>query len=105
MNQANGERKLANIFERYMTAWVALRIVGGILLGKAAPAAAKYLDGLSITAKGAPVVCHGHGAVRLVLRRGIGHGGRRSDRSAGDALAGTDLPADTPLVWANADVT
>lgn len=37
MNQANGERKLTNVFERYLTVWVALCIVGGILLGKVAP--------------------------------------------------------------------
>ena len=50
------ERKLTNIFERYLTVWVALCIVGGILLGKVAPGVAKYLDGLSITVNGAPVV-------------------------------------------------
>lgn len=51
-----GERKLTNVFERYLTVWVALCIVGGILLGKIAPCVAKYLDGLSITVNGAPVV-------------------------------------------------
>ena len=56
MNQVNnGERKLTNVFERYLTVWVALCIVGGILLGKVAPGVAKYLDGLSITVNGAPV--------------------------------------------------
>lgn len=52
----NSERKLTNVFERYLTVWVALCIVGGILLGKIAPGAAKYLDGLSIFVNGAPVV-------------------------------------------------
>jgi ACR3 family arsenite transporter len=56
MNQVNnGERKLTNVFERYLTVWVALCIVGGILLGKVAPGVAKHLDGLSITVNGAPV--------------------------------------------------
>jgi len=51
-----GERKLTNVFERYLTVWVALCIVGGIILGKIAPGVAKYLDGLSIFVNGAPVV-------------------------------------------------
>jgi len=55
-NGTNGERKLSNIFERYLTLWVALCIAGGILLGKVAPGLAKVLDGLSITVNGAPVV-------------------------------------------------
>jgi len=50
------ERKLTNVFERYLTVWVALCIVGGILLGKTAPGFAKSLDGLSIFVNGAPVV-------------------------------------------------
>jgi len=52
----NGERKLTNVFERYLTIWVALCIVGGILLGKMAPNLAKTLDGMSIFVEGAPVV-------------------------------------------------
>lgn len=57
-NEANpaGERKLTNVFERYLTVWVVLCIVGGILLGKVAPGVAGYLDGLSIFVNGAPVV-------------------------------------------------
>jgi len=50
------ERKLTNVFERYLTVWVALCIVGGIVLGKLAPGLAKALDGLSIFVNGAPVV-------------------------------------------------
>ncbi|MBP8305542.1 MAG: ACR3 family arsenite efflux transporter [Phycisphaerae bacterium] len=50
------ERKMTNVFERYLTLWVALCIVGGILLGKVSPGVAKYLDGLSIFVNGAPVV-------------------------------------------------
>jgi arsenite transporter len=45
-----------NIFERYLTLWVALCIVGGIILGKTAPQLAKFLDGLSIYVNNAPVV-------------------------------------------------
>jgi ACR3 family arsenite transporter len=45
-----------SLFERYLTVWVALCIVGGILLGKAAPGVAKGLDGLSVGVNGAPVV-------------------------------------------------
>jgi ACR3 family arsenite transporter len=43
-------------FERYLTLWVALSIVAGILLGKTAPGLAKSLDAMSITIDGAPVV-------------------------------------------------
>jgi len=50
------ERKLTNVFERYLTIWVALCIVGGIVLGKVAPGVAQYLDGLSIYVNDAPVV-------------------------------------------------
>jgi len=52
----NGERKLTNVFERYLTLWVALCIVGGILLGKMAPNLARTLDGMAIFVNGAPVV-------------------------------------------------
>ncbi len=55
MNQT-GERKLTNVFERYLTVWVALCIVAGIALGKVAPGMAKTLDGLSVFVNGAPVV-------------------------------------------------
>lgn len=43
-------------FERYLTLWVLLCIGVGILLGKAAPGAARFLDGLAIYVGGAPVV-------------------------------------------------
>ena len=45
-----------SIFERYLTVWVGLCIVGGIVLGKVAPNLAKLLDGLAISVNGAPVV-------------------------------------------------
>ncbi len=45
-----------NLFERYLTIWVALCIVAGILLGKIAPGVAETLDGMAIYVNGAPVV-------------------------------------------------
>ena len=53
---ACAKRKLTNAFERYLTVWVGLCIVGGIALGKVAPGLAKALDGMSVFVKGAPVV-------------------------------------------------
>jgi ACR3 family arsenite transporter len=50
------ERKMTSVFERYLTVWVGLCILGGILLGKIAPGLARTLDGMSLTVKGAPVV-------------------------------------------------
>jgi len=55
-NGAAGDRSMTSIFERYLTVWVGLCIVGGILLGKAAPNLAQTLDGLALYVKGAPVV-------------------------------------------------
>ncbi len=45
-----------SVFEKYLTLWVILCIVGGIVLGKTAPGFAKYLDSLAINVGGAPVV-------------------------------------------------
>ena len=45
-----------SIFERYLTLWVGLCIVGGTVMGKAAPGVATYLDSLAISVNGAPVV-------------------------------------------------
>ncbi|MHC4783418.1 MAG: ACR3 family arsenite efflux transporter [Planctomycetota bacterium] len=45
-----------SIFERYLTVWIALCIVGGIFLGKLAPSVAQTLDGMAISVNGAPVV-------------------------------------------------
>jgi ACR3 family arsenite transporter len=44
------------VFERYLTLWVALCIIFGILLGQFAPGFAKTLDGMSIVINGAPIV-------------------------------------------------
>jgi len=43
-------------FEKYLTVWVLLCIGAGIALGKVAPGAARFLDGLAISVNGAPVV-------------------------------------------------
>jgi len=45
-----------SIFEKYLTLWVALCIVGGIILGKVAPGFAEALDGMAIYVGKAPVV-------------------------------------------------
>jgi ACR3 family arsenite efflux pump ArsB len=44
------------VFEKYLTVWVGLCIVGGIVLGKIAPGLAQSLDAMSIYVNGAPVV-------------------------------------------------
>ncbi|WP_457551370.1 ACR3 family arsenite efflux transporter [Desulfobacula sp.] len=55
-NRSTDDRKMTSIFERYLTVWVGLCIVGGIFLGKIAPNLAKTLDSMSINVGGAPVV-------------------------------------------------
>jgi ACR3 family arsenite transporter len=45
-----------SLFERYLTVWVGLCIVAGIILGKVAPGVATYLDGLALHVGDAPVV-------------------------------------------------
>ncbi|HSW39467.1 MAG TPA: ACR3 family arsenite efflux transporter [Acidobacteriota bacterium] len=47
---------MTSVFERGLTAWVGLCIIGGIVLGKIAPDLAGMLDSISISVKGAPVV-------------------------------------------------
>ena len=49
------ERSLS-FFEKYLTLWVLICIALGVMIGKAAPAAAKLLDGMTIYVSGAPVV-------------------------------------------------
>lgn len=50
------KKKSMSVFERYLSIWVALCIIVGIILGKIAPGIAIYLDGLAITVNNAPVV-------------------------------------------------
>ena len=45
-----------SVFEKYLTVWVLLCIIVGIVLGKAAPAVARFLDGMAIYVGKAPVV-------------------------------------------------
>ena len=56
MNEESNKGKGLGFFERYLTVWVGLCIVGGMALGKVAPGFAKYLDGLAIKVDEAPVV-------------------------------------------------
>ncbi|MFA5778886.1 MAG: ACR3 family arsenite efflux transporter [Elusimicrobiota bacterium] len=55
MNEIKVERNLG-MFEKYLTVWVILCIVLGIILGKSAPQVAKYLDGMAIYVNEAPTV-------------------------------------------------
>ncbi|MHC4088102.1 MAG: ACR3 family arsenite efflux transporter [Planctomycetota bacterium] len=50
------QSKGLNVFEKYLTVWVFLCIVAGIVLGKVAPGIATYLDSLAIYVNKAPVV-------------------------------------------------
>ncbi len=45
-----------SLFERYLTLWVALCMIGGIILGRLAPSVATTLDGMTLDVNGAPVV-------------------------------------------------
>ncbi len=54
--EQNNDRKMTSLFERYLSVWVILCIIAGILLGKIAPGLARYLDSLAIHVNGAPVV-------------------------------------------------
>ena len=59
MNQGikgSNDRKMTSLFERLLTLWVGLCIVGGIILGRIAPDLARSLDDMSISVNGAPVV-------------------------------------------------
>ncbi|HDZ27675.1 MAG TPA: arsenical-resistance protein, partial [Candidatus Aminicenantes bacterium] len=52
----NKQPKGLSLFERYLSVWVILCIVGGIVLGKFAPKVATFLDGLAVYVNEAPVV-------------------------------------------------
>jgi len=55
-NNKSRQPRGLSVFEKYLTLWVVLCIVGGIALGKLAPAIATYLDSLAIYVGDAPVV-------------------------------------------------
>jgi len=55
-NDTAQKTKGLNVFEKYLTIWVVLCIVAGIVLGKFAPSVATYLDSLAIYVNKAPVV-------------------------------------------------
>jgi ACR3 family arsenite transporter len=55
-NTYQNKGKGLNIFEKYLTIWIVLCIVGGIVLGKVAPRFAGWLDGLAIYVNQAPVI-------------------------------------------------
>ena len=50
------DKKGLGFFERYLTAWVVLCILAGIVLGKGFPRLATWLDSLAISVNGAPMV-------------------------------------------------
>jgi ACR3 family arsenite transporter len=50
------KRSMTSVFERYLTVWVVLCIIAGVLVGKLAPSVARTLDGMAIHVNGAPVV-------------------------------------------------
>jgi ACR3 family arsenite transporter len=49
------EREMS-VFEKYLSLWVGLCIIAGIILGKMAPRVASFLDGLALYVGDAPVV-------------------------------------------------
>ncbi|MBU1999062.1 MAG: ACR3 family arsenite efflux transporter [Candidatus Omnitrophica bacterium] len=56
MQSSLGKKRNLSFFEKYLTLWVFVCIGLGVLIGRVAPAAARFLDGLSIYVNGAPVV-------------------------------------------------
>ncbi len=50
------ESKGLGFFEKYLTVWVLLCIVAGVILGKIVPQFAKTLDGMALSVNGAPIV-------------------------------------------------
>lgn len=55
-DDASGRVRSIGFFEKYLTVWVLLCIVGGIVLGRLAPGVARALDGMAIEVSGAPVI-------------------------------------------------
>jgi len=59
MSSGNGQaadQKGLGFFEKYLSVWVILCILAGIVLGKFSPGVARYLDGLAVYVGEAPVV-------------------------------------------------
>ncbi len=56
MSDASNEDRRIQGFERYLTLWVLLAMVAGILLGRIAPGFARAMDGMTLNVDGAPVV-------------------------------------------------
>ncbi|MBD3392684.1 MAG: ACR3 family arsenite efflux transporter [Chitinivibrionales bacterium] len=56
MQKQRDDRRMKSVFERYLTAWVGLCILGGIALGRVAPGVAGALDNMALRVNGAPVV-------------------------------------------------
>jgi ACR3 family arsenite transporter len=54
--EGSGKEKKLHFFEKYLTLWVFLCIVGGMVLGKVAPQFAGWLDSLAIYVNKAPVI-------------------------------------------------
>ena len=64
----NSDRKMTSPFERFLSVWVLLCIIAGILLGKIAPGLARYMDSLAIDSHCHMSVLHDvshHGEDRL----------------------------------------
>jgi len=55
-DRTSERKKGLTIFEKYLSVWVILCIIAGIILGKLAPKFATFLDGLAIYVGEAPVV-------------------------------------------------
>ncbi len=56
MSAHSSDRRMSSPFERYLTLWVTLCILAGILLGRLAPGLAHALDNMAIVVNGAPVI-------------------------------------------------
>lgn len=56
LDSPTSPRQIKSLFERYLTLWVFLCIIAGILLGKLSPQLAKSLDEMTLSIHGAPVI-------------------------------------------------
>jgi ACR3 family arsenite transporter len=54
--ESSGDGKGLSVFEKYLSLWVLLCIAAGIVLGKVGPEFARWLDGLAIYVRQAPVI-------------------------------------------------